>query len=111
MTTAAQFSVHGTPSRSPARPFVLILQANDFARMPTRIVAPLVRTDAMPQLGTEASRVAPVLIVRGQSYVLNPFDIATLGVHRLGEWVASFAEDDDVKRHIQDALDIVLKPF
>jgi hypothetical protein len=49
--------------------------------------------------------------VQGQSYVLNPFDLATLGVHRLGELVASFADDDEAKRRIQDALDIVLKAF
>jgi hypothetical protein len=50
-------------------------------------------------------------MVRGQSYVINPFDLATLGVHRLGELVASFAGDDQAKLRIQDALDIVLKPF
>jgi hypothetical protein len=38
-------------------------------------------------------------------------DLATLGVHRLGEPVASFARDEDAKRRIQDALDTVLKPY
>jgi hypothetical protein len=107
----AQFSVHRTPSRSAVRPFVIVLQSDDFARMPTRVVAPLVRPDAMPQLGGEHARVAPKLVVRGQDHLLNPFDLATLGVHRLGELVASFADDDEAKRRIQDALDIVLKPF
>ena len=109
--TAVQFDVHRTPSRSAVRPFVIVLQANDFARMPTRVVAPLVRADAMPRLGSEHARVAPVLLVRGRGYVLNPFDLATLGVHRLGEWIVSFAGDEEVKRRIQDALDGVLKPF
>jgi len=108
---AAQFSVHRSPSRSAVRPFVVVLQSDDFARMPTRVVAPLVRPDAMPQLGSEHARVAPTLVVRGQGYVLNPFDLATLGVHRQGELVASFADDDAARRRIQDALDIVLKPF
>ena len=108
---AAQFNVHWTPSRSAVRPFVIVLQSDDFARMPTRVVAPLVRPDAMPQLGAEHARVAPRLVVRGQGYVLNPFDLATLGVHRLGELVAAFADDDAAKRRIQDALDSVLKPF
>ena len=111
MIAAAQFSVHRTPSRSAVRPYVIVLQADDFARMPTRIVAPLVQPDAMPPLGTEHARVAPVLMVGRQSYVMNPFDLATLGVHRLGGLVASFADDDEAKRRIQDALDIVLKPF
>ena len=111
MIAAAQFSVHRTPSRSAVRPFVIVLQLDDFARMPTRTVAPLVRPDAMPRLGTEHARVAPRFVVQGQSYLLNPFDLATLGVHRLGELVASFADDDEAKCRIQDALDIVLKAF
>lgn len=98
MIAAAQFSVHRTPSRSAARPFVIVLQSDDFARMPSRIVAPLVRADAMLPLGGEPARVAPRLVVRGQDYVLNPFDLATLGVHRLGELVASFADDDAAQR-------------
>ena len=111
MIVAAQFSVHGSPSRSAVRPYVIVLQSDDFTRMPTRVVAPLVRADAMPQLGSEHVRVAPTLVVRGRGYVLNPFDLATLGVHRLGEMVASFADDEEAKHRIQDALDMVLKPF
>ena len=111
MTPAAQFSVHRTPSRSAVRPYVIVLQANEYQRMPTRVVAPLVRPNAMPQLGSEHARVAPMLLVRRQSFILNPFDLATLGVDRLGELVASFADDDDTKRRIQDALDSILKPI
>ncbi len=47
----------------------------------------------------------------GHGYIPNPFDIATLGVNRLGDFVASFADDDDAKRRIQDAPDAVLKPY
>jgi hypothetical protein len=111
VTPAAQFSVHRTPSRSAVRPFVIVLQSDEYARMPTRVVAPLVRPNAMPLLGSENTRVAPTLVVRRQNYVLNPFDLATLGVHRLGELVTSFADDDDAKRRIQDALDSIRKPF
>ena len=111
MIAGARFSVHRAPSRSAVRPFVIVLQSDDFARMPTRVVAPLVRPDAMPQVGSEHARVAPKLVVRRRDDVLNPFDLATLGVHRLGELVASFAEDDAARRRIQDALDVVLKPF
>ena len=93
------------------RPFVIVLQSDDFARMPTRVVAPLVRPNAMSQLGGEHARVAPRFVVRRQGYVLNPFDLATLAVNRLGELVATFADDDEAKRRIQDALDSVLKPF
>ena len=93
------------------RPFVIVLQSNDFARMPTRVVAPLVRPGAMPELGTDQAGVAPALVVRGRRYVLNPFDLATLAVHRLGDLIGSFVDDEEAKRRIQDALDIVLKPF
>ncbi len=65
----------------------------------------------MSQLGGEHARVAPRFVVRRQGYVLNPFDLATLAVNRLGELVTTFANDDAAKRRIQDALDSVLKSF
>jgi hypothetical protein len=108
---AAQFGVHRSPSRNAARPFVIILQSDDFYRMPTRVVAPLVVQEAMGLLNGEHHRIAPLLVVQGRSYILNSFDIATIGVNRLGEAVGSFASDEDTKRRIQDALDAVLKPF
>lgn len=111
MTLAEQFGVHRSPSRSASRPYVVIVQSNDFGRMPTRVVAPLVPQAAVPGLNQEHPRVAPELVVNGRAYRLNPLDLATLGVHRLGEQVASFATDEDAKRRIQDALDAALKPF
>nr|WP_294508554.1 CcdB family protein [uncultured Rhodopila sp.] len=111
MIEAAQFGVHRSPSRSAARPFVIVLQSNDFHRMPTRVVAPLVMLGAMARLEGEHPRIAPVLVVQGRAFTLNPLDIATIGVGRLGDAVASFAADDEAKRRIQDALDTVLKPF
>ncbi len=79
--------------------------------MPTRVVAPLVMLGAMARLEGEHPRIAPVLVVQGRAFTLNPLDIATIGVGRLGDAVASFAADDEAKRRIQDALDTVLKPF
>lgn len=111
MIPAAQFSVHRSPSRSPARPFVIVLQSNGFKRMPTRIVAPLVIQNAMRQTDGEQPRIAPVFTVLGRGYCLNPLDIATIGTARSGDLVASFATDDEAKRRIQDALDAVLRPF
>jgi mRNA-degrading endonuclease toxin of MazEF toxin-antitoxin module len=111
VTEAAQFNVHRSLSRSAARPFVIVLQSDDFHRMPTRVVAPLVVREAMVRLDGEHPRIAPVLVIGGRDYTLNPFDIATIGVNRLGRAIASFAADDDAKRRIQDALDAVLKPF
>ena len=79
--------------------------------MPTRVVAPLVLPSAMPGFDGEHPRIAPALTVLGRGYVLNPFDIATIAVARLGDLVGSFSNNDDAKRAIQDALDAVLKPF
>jgi hypothetical protein len=58
-----------------------------------------------------ASRIAPRLIVLAREYILNPFDIATLGTNRLGDLVGSFIDDEEAKRRIQDALDAILKPY
>jgi CcdB protein len=79
--------------------------------MPTRVVAPLVLSGAMPGFDGEHPRIAPTLIVLGRGYILNPFDIATIAVARLGDLVGSFSSNEDAKRAIQDALDAVLKPF
>jgi hypothetical protein len=111
LIAAAQFSVHRSPSRSPVRPFVVVLQSDDFRRMPSRVVAPLVLPGAMPRPEGEHPRIAPTLVVLGREYILNPFDLATLGIGRLGDLVASFRDDAEAKRRIQDALDAVLKPY
>ena len=72
--------------------------------MPTRVVAPLAVREAMARLDGEHPRIAPLLVVQGRGYTLNPFDIATIGVSHLGAAVASFVGDDD-------ALNAVLKPY
>jgi hypothetical protein len=79
--------------------------------MPTRVVAPLVVHGAMFRTDGEHPRIAPMLVVEGRGYIMNPLDIATIAVSRLGEAVASFASDDDAKRRIQDAVDAALKPY
>jgi hypothetical protein len=79
--------------------------------MPTRVVAPLVLPSALPAFEGVHPRIAPSLIVQGHAYILNPFDPATLGISRLGDVVASFADDEDAKRKVQDALDAVLKRY
>lgn len=109
MTRAAQFSVHRGPTGRP--PLVIVIQANDFSRMPTRVVAPLLPASAVPEFPMEYPRIAPVFLIRNHRYVLNPLGLATVGVHRLGEPLVSFADDEDAKRKIQDALDVALKPY
>ena len=101
MVADAQFSVYA-PSQSAVRSFLIVLRANDFVRMPTRVGARLTGPDAMRQLGSEHERVAPILVSGGNVNGLNPFDRATLGVRRLGVLVVSFADDNDAKRRIHD---------
>jgi hypothetical protein len=95
LIAAAQFSV--SPSRSTSRPFVVVLQSNDFKRMPTRVVARLVLPGEISAFEGVHPRITPSLIVRGHVCILNPFDLATLGISRLGEVVASFADDEEAK--------------
>lgn len=109
--TAAQFGVHRSPSRVAARPYVVVLQSDDFAPMPSRVVASLVERSAMPKVRGEHPKIAPLLTVLGKEYVLNPLDMATVGAERLGDPVASFAGDPAAKEKIEDALDAVLKPY
>jgi len=64
----------------------------------------------MRQSDAEHPGIAPIFIVLGRGYFLNPFDIATISVARLGDRVASFATNEEAKRKIQDALEAVLRP-
>lgn len=82
--------------------FLAVLQANDFVCMPTRVVARLVGPDATKQRGTNHERVAPILVSGGNVNGLNPFDRATLDVHRLGALVVPFADNNDAKGQIHD---------
>lgn len=70
MIAAEQFGLHRSPSRGAARPYVVV-QSNDSGRMPTRVVAPLVRSAALPGFEQEHPRVAPELVVNGHAYRLN----------------------------------------
>jgi hypothetical protein len=79
--------------------------------MPTRVIAPLVLPSAKPGFDGKHPRIAPILTVLGRGYILNPFDIATIAVTRLGDAVGSFSSNEEARRAIQDALDAVLKPF
>lgn len=111
MNPAPQFAVCRTQSRHAAKQLVVVVQADEFARMPSRVVAPLAPAEALPGIEHAHPRVAPLLLVQGRAYRLNPLDLATLGLHRLGEPVASFAQDAEARRRIQDALDAALRPF
>jgi hypothetical protein len=79
--------------------------------MPTRIVMPLVRSQSSGRFTGEHPKIAPLLVVQGESFIPIPLDLATIRLDQLGDEVDSFAGDAEAKRKIQDALDIILKPY
>ena len=65
------------PSRSAVKPFLVVVQSNEFSRMPTRVCRPVGSGAAVPQLDRIVKpRVAPAFVVDGRACVLNPFDMA-----------------------------------
>ena len=98
----AQFDVFRNPG--PQReviPFVVVLQNAGFDRGNTRFVAPLV--------WSEVARIAehylaPRFIVENVEVTLDIFNLATLPADRLGQPVASLADEESRVRLIR-ALD------
>ncbi len=87
-----QFDVHRTTGRTRlAAPYVVIVQSERLARLPTRVVIPLtsLRGDDF------AADVAPVSQIEGKQVRLIPWQIFTISVTALGPLVASLANDRD----------------
>lgn len=88
----AQFDVFRNPGRQSATiPYVVVLQNRRFDRGATRFVAPLVRRSLA---GTEPHYLAPHFTIEGIEVVLDVFNLATIFANRLGEAVASLADDE-----------------
>jgi toxin CcdB len=99
----AQFDVYRNPGRrSPAIPFVVSLQCGRLERAATRLVAPLVLRGAAREV--EDHPLTPTFEVAGASLWLDIFNLATVPVARLGEAVASLADDESRAKLIR-ALD------
>jgi hypothetical protein len=70
--------------------------------MPTSAAALPVRSAPTPGTDAEHPKTVPLLAVRGQACILNPRDIATIGVDRQREAAGCFfADDDEAERRIQ----------
>jgi toxin CcdB len=98
----AQFDVLPNPGRQrESIPFVVVLQNARFDRGMTRFVAPLV----LAKLARVAEHyVAPRFTINGIQVVLDVFNLATIPADRLGQPVASLA-DDDSRAKLVRALD------
>lgn len=101
----AQFDVHRNPEQATrARvPFVVDLQSDLLADLPTRLVAPLrMRDDTM---ASAPRRLCPAFDVQGLEVVLYPHEMAGLPAKLLGRPVASLRASSMV---LVDAVDAVL---
>jgi toxin CcdB len=104
----AQFDVHRTLGpRAKTFPYVLILQSRRYDRLTTRLCAPLVLRDLVPP-GAQEPFLTPTFTIEARAVVLNPFEIFPIPLNRLGEWVASLADDDDARSKVIQALDEVV---
>ncbi len=98
----AQFDVFRNPGRQRELiPFVVVLQNARFDRGGTRFVAPLVRSEVAR---IAAHYLAPRFIVADAEVILDVFNLATVPADRLGQPVASLA-DDESRARLGRALD------
>ena len=100
-----QFDVHANPSPRvrDQYPFVVNIQSELLGSLATRMVVPL----AVTGLGDKdlPRRLCPVLVVRGQSLMLVPFEAAPLAKRLLKTRIASVK---DRAHDIVSAMDAVL---
>jgi toxin CcdB len=103
----AQFDVHrySGPLKDDI-PFVVVVQSSLFDGYARRVIVPLVRRRALPgSSATAGTRMNPQFRVQGIDVVLNPLDIVSAPLDRLGPNVATLAEHGQA---IADALDELL---
>jgi toxin CcdB len=101
----SQFDVHRNngPQRE-SIPFLVVVQSAVFDNVRRRIVIPLIRRTAPVAANLRPARVTPNFKFEGVDVILNPFEIASVSIAKLG------AKVGDLKDHgstITDALDEV----
>jgi len=101
----SQFDVHrNTGPQRESIPFLVVVQSAVFDNVHRRIVAPLMRRTAPFAANLQPSRITPNFKVDGIEVILNPFEIASVAIAKLG------TKAGDLKDHgstITDALDEV----
>lgn len=101
----AQFDVHRNPERATRDrvPFVVDLQSDLLADLPTRLVAPLYRLDGD---GPPAPRrLCPSFVVQSERVTLFPQEMAGVPTKSLGRVVCSLRAE---RALLIDAVDAVL---
>jgi toxin CcdB len=88
----AQFDVFRTPGRKRLNvPFLVVLQNRRFDRLATRFVGPLVLCSAAD---AREGYLAPRFTIFGRLVFLDVFNLATIMAARLGDPIASLADED-----------------
>lgn len=102
-----QYDVHLNPGPMRASvPMVVLVQSSLFDGYRRRVVVPLVLRSALPAGAKVAgTRMNPVFKIKGQTLVLHPLDMVSVGSDQLGPCVGSLADQGQV---IADALDELL---
>lgn len=99
----AQFDIHRNVGRQKAViPYVVIVQSRRFDHAHRRVVVPLVLESA---LASHDPRLNPVFDVEGHKVVLNPLQIVSVAMERLGEQVGSIKAEGD---RVIAAIDLVI---
>lgn len=101
----AQFDVHRNMGKTrDAIPFVVVLQSPLYDQYRRRVVAPLVRRDALASL--DDTRLNPRFRIDDIDVVLHPLEIVSIATEQLGTRVGSLADEG---HRIGEALDQMLK--
>ena len=99
----AQFDVHRNTGRhKEVIPYVVIVQSRRFDSSRQRVVMPLLleSTVASPD-----ARFTPAFEIKGTRVVLNPLQMVSMPVDRLGEHVGSLKDDGD---RVIAAIDLLI---
>jgi len=100
----SQLDVHRNVGKSQTDiPYVVQVQSSLFDRYRRRVVVPLVRKAALGKISN--ARFNPTFRIQGTTVVLHPLEIVSVHIDRLGEPIASLA-DEGIR--IMDALDELL---
>jgi toxin CcdB len=88
----AQFDVHRNPGRHrDTIPFVVVVQSSLYDDYRRRVVVPLVDRQCVGKV--THPRLNPTFRIKGQSVVLHPLEIVSIGNESLGKFVQSLREE------------------
>ncbi len=93
----AQFDVFRNSGKNRAQiPFVVVVQSSYYEKSRRRVVVPLVAQDELNKaVELPVTAVNPVFTVAETQVVLNPFEIVSIPLEALGEYVGSLAQQSD----------------